>query len=163
MEYRTVFDITESGYRTWFGPAFGLIFVAVGTALVFFRNRLPHPFNKNTRYNRIFSVFFFSFAVLWTLAVFASTYHEYATLAGATRAGRVETVEGVVTEFDPMPYQGHRMERFCVGKKCFQYSDYVVTAAFNHSASHGGPIRNGLAVRVTFVGNAIVKLEVAGQ
>jgi hypothetical protein len=52
------------------------------------------------------------------------------------------------------------MESFCVSGVCFRYSDYVVTAGFNQTSSHGGPIRDGLPVRVTYIGNTIVKLEV---
>jgi hypothetical protein len=40
------------------------------------------------------------------------------------------------------------------------YSDYVVTAGFNNTASHGGPIRQDLPVRISYVGNSIVKLEI---
>ncbi|WP_321797617.1 hypothetical protein [Burkholderia sp. BCC1988] len=66
-----------------------------------------------------------------------------------------------MTAFEPMPYGGHAMERFCVGQVCFSYSDYVVTGGFNNTASHGGPIRAGLPVRVSYVDGLIVKLEVA--
>ena len=60
-----------------------------------------------------------------------------------------------------MPVSGHAMEHFCVRQACFEYSDFVITAGFNNTASYGGPIRDGLPVRVTYVGNAIAKLEVA--
>jgi len=53
------------------------------------------------------------------------------------------------------------MERFCVSGVCFAYSDFVITSGFNNTSSHGGPIREGLPVRVTYVGDMIVKLEVA--
>ena len=53
------------------------------------------------------------------------------------------------------------MERFCVSGTCFEYSDYVVTGGFNNTSSHGGPIRAGLPVRVSHVGDRIVKLEIA--
>lgn len=36
----------------------------------------------------------------------------------------------------------------------------VVTSAFNNTSSHGGPIREGLPVRVTYSRNAILKLEI---
>jgi hypothetical protein len=45
----------------------------------------------------------------------------------------------------------------------FCYSDYEVTAGFNNSASHGGPIREGLPVRVSYIGNTIVRLEVSND
>jgi len=53
------------------------------------------------------------------------------------------------------------MESFTVGGRRFSYSDYEVTAGFNNTASHGGPIRAGLHVRVTYWGNLILRLEVA--
>jgi hypothetical protein len=67
-----------------------------------------------------------------------------------------------VTGFMPMPVTGHAMEHFCVSGACFSYSDYVVTAGFNRTSSRGGPIREGLPVRVTYLGNTILKLEVGG-
>jgi hypothetical protein len=46
----------------------------------------------------------------------------------------------------------------------FAYSDYVVTPGFNNTSSHGGPMREGLYVRIHYTGSvtgvAIVKLEV---
>jgi hypothetical protein len=43
----------------------------------------------------------------------------------------------------------------------FTDSDYLETGAFNQTASHGGLIRAGLPLRVTFVGDDIARLEVA--
>jgi hypothetical protein len=166
MHYRVVFDITSAGYQSWSFAAHGLILVAVGAALVavvIWRKTLPFPWwsTRPTR-SKIFAIFFFSFAVLWTVVAFISTYHEYSSLIAAKRDGRVQVAEGVVSNFKPMPVTGHAMERFCVSAACFQYSDYVVTSGFNHTSSHGGPIREGLPVRVTYFGNSILKLEVAG-
>jgi hypothetical protein len=59
-----------------------------------------------------------------------------------------------------MPYEGHQDECFSVQSQTFCYSDYGVTAGFNNSASHGGPIREGLPVRVSYVGSTIVRLEI---
>jgi len=60
-----------------------------------------------------------------------------------------------------MPYTGHQDETFTVNGVRFSYSDFGVTCGFNNSASHGGPIREGLQVRIHYVGNAILRLEVA--
>jgi hypothetical protein len=45
----------------------------------------------------------------------------------------------------------------------FSYSDYVIVPCFNNTASHGGPIRDGLRVRIAYSGNCILKLEVAAR
>jgi hypothetical protein len=52
------------------------------------------------------------------------------------------------------------MEHFTVCGVPFSYSDYVVTAGFNHASSHGGPMREGLWVRIAYSGNDIGRLEV---
>jgi len=80
------------------------------------------------------------------------------------QTGRVNVVEGIVTNFDPMPYGGHKNESFCVARTCFHYSDFDFTGGgFNNTSSHGGPIRPGLPVRVTYVDGTIVRLQIGTQ
>jgi hypothetical protein len=43
----------------------------------------------------------------------------------------------------------------------FQYSDYVITAGFNNTSSHGGPIREGLPVRIWYLDGEILRLDIA--
>lgn len=159
--YRTVFDIATAGYKSWSFPAFGLIFVAIGVLLVVNRRNLPGTWSRRPRSSSAFAFFFLGFAVLWTVVSFTSTYGEYTSLSRAEKAREGKVVEGKVTNFKPMPATGHAMEKFCVSDTCFEYSDYIVTGGFNNTSSHGGPLREGLQVRVTHVGNDIVKLEVA--
>lgn len=161
MNYKVIFDIAEVGYKSWSFPAFGLIFVAIGLLLVIFRKLIPGWWGNHPRARNAFSYFFLGFAVIWTLASFLGTYNEYSTLRSAQKTGSFNVVEGKVTNFKPMPYGGHSMERFCVKDHCFEYSDYVISGGFNNTTSHGGPIREGLPVRITFIGNEIIKLEVA--
>jgi len=161
MEYRTVFDIAQAGHKVWRFPSQGLIFVVIGVFLILFRRRLPHWGRTSSLFDTAFPFAFFGFAVAWTLVSFVSTYRDYTALRRTIEDGGARVVEGVVSEFRPMPFEGHTMERFCVKDKCFEYSDYVITGAFNKTRSHGGPIQLGLPVRVTFVGTCIVKLEIA--
>jgi len=74
----------------------------------------------------------------------------YRELVQAYRTGKYSVVEGIVEDFHPMPYEGHQSECFRVEKEKFCYSDYEVSPAFNQSASHGGPIRAGLPVRIAY-------------
>ena len=75
--------------------------------------------------------------------------------------GDYSIAEGTVANFHPMPYSGHQNETFAVNGVEFSYSDYVVVPCFNNTASHGGPIREGLRVRIAYSGDCILKLEIA--
>jgi hypothetical protein len=85
----------------------------------------------------------------------------YARAKVAYLEGRYSTVEGTVSNFHPMPYSGHQDETFSVNGVKFSYSDYVLIPCFNNTASHGGPVHEGLRVRIAYSGNCILKLEVS--
>lgn len=78
-------------------------------------------------------------------------------------AGQYSVVEGPVTNFHPMPSTGHQNEAFLVNGAQFSYSDFDGSPCFNNTASHGGPIREGISVRIAYWGNCILKLEVAAN
>lgn len=160
MSYITVFNVANVGYKSAIFPAIGLILVASGILFVLIRNRIPGWTQRPQIAKIIFPFGYLCFAGIWTLAAFVGTYGDYRRAQEAQAAGTASVVEGVVTDFVPMPVTGHAMEHFCVSGVCFNYSDYVMTAGFNRTSSHGGPIREGLPIRVTYIGNTILKLEV---
>ena len=157
MTYDLVFE-ASGGNDLWF-PAFGLVFITIGAMLTIFRERLPENLPPSVR--RVGPLVFLGFAILWTTAATIATVGGNAALARTLREDRCEVVEGVVTEFQPMPPGGKGMESFTVGGKRFEYSDHVITSGFHQTASNGGPIRNGVRVRIHHVGNDIARLEVA--
>jgi hypothetical protein len=161
MDYRTVFEISGAGQFWKNAPfyALGIVLISSGVGTLVFRKRAPAWRRAPMGFTAFLSCFV-AFAVLWTLLVAVGSCWKYTSLADAVRAHRVEVAEGVVTDFVPMPSGGHAAERFCVSGVCFSYSDYSVVPGFNNASSLGGPIREGLPVRVTHVGNDIVKLEV---
>jgi hypothetical protein len=87
--------------------------------------------------------------------------HDRLQCAQWARGGEYSTIDGVVRAFHPMPQSGHDSERFTVNGVAFAYSDYQPTGGFNNAASHGGPIREGLRVRIGYRGTRILKLWVA--
>jgi hypothetical protein len=165
MAYRVVFDFASRDAQPWTFGLLGFLFIAIGAVLVaIVRRRGSLPFrgwNEHPKRSALFAYFMFGFAVIWTTTVYVSLFREHATLSEAVAQGYVKVVEGPVEKFHPMPASGHDTERFCVQNACFSYSDYAITFGFNNTSSHGGPIRAGLQVRVTYVGDTIVKLEVA--
>jgi hypothetical protein len=157
--YTTVFDVTRTGYRQWSFAAFGLIFVAVGVALPMLMRIGIFP-KQPAWMQKWFPRVFLAFAVFWTTTCFISTFIDYRRAVSAIRNNRAHMVEGVVRDFKPMPYTGHAMESFVVQGVRFEYSDYVITAGFNNTSSHGGPIREGLPVKIWYLGSEILRLDI---
>jgi hypothetical protein len=157
VRYVTVFDAAAQPFRNWWFPAGGLIFVGIGLLLVISPPFLPEQFRRR----RGLGWFFLVFALLWTglsgWTVGSDSYHA----AKALRSGDYRVVEGRVEHFKPMPKEGHAEETFEVNGVSFAYSDYIVTGGFNNTASHGGPIREGLPVRIAYKDGEILRLEVA--
>jgi hypothetical protein len=85
---------------------------------------------------------------------------EYLKLQKAYRLGRFSTVEGRVDDFRPMPRTGHSAECFRVQSQRFCYGDDIISAGFNNDSAHGGPIHADLPVRIAYVGDDILRLDV---
>ncbi len=158
MDYQVVFDIGAAGFRDWWFPGTGLAFVLTTFLALRFRNTVEKTMPRFARGAGI--PILFGFSLIWTAAASIATCGEYFSMRSALQNGRYQFVEGPVEDFKPMPYEGHAMESFRVRTSKFEYSDYVITAGFNKTQSHGGPIREGLKVRIYFVENTILRLEV---
>ena len=92
---------------------------------------------------------------------------EYRDGPEALRAGRAAVVEGVVGNFRPMR-TGYDTERFTVHGVRFSYSHDIHGLFFNQTTWVGGPIREGLRVRIHYALRTcssecadILKLDVA--
>jgi hypothetical protein len=156
MTFQTAFDIAHEGYGAWWFPAIGLVLVLV-SGLFVLNPTLAILLGIWGRPKKLFSWVFLGFSVLWTVMTFGITYREYRAAATALKEGRYLVAEGLVENF----VSGPKQESFTVGNRSFSYADSVVTAGFRHTASHGGPVHEGLYVRVTYVGNLILRLEIA--
>lgn len=117
---------------------------------------------------RILGVALVLVAALLTYALVRLTVGDFLRLRAALRDGHYSVAEGAVENFVPMPYQGHATEHFTVQGVPFSYSTYEVTSCFNHTSSHGGPVRAGLRARIAYVAGrdshrpaCIIRLEMA--
>ena len=162
MKFYVVYDAAQQGHPALGMNAIPLVLICAGLLLVFAPELMQRllPYGLQGRARRIFSWVFLCGGIVGALATFLGTTRPYDTAAAASPEHRYRVVAGPVTDFVPMPYTGHQLETFVVGGRKFAYSDYVLTGCFNNTASHGGPIRAGATVRVAFVGNCIVRLEV---
>jgi hypothetical protein len=159
VRYLTVYDLAQAGYQEWYVPVFGLLFLLLAGVLLRYRGLFPAT--GPTSFRRVFPWAGLGLAVLWTAAYFAATFARYRSLRDALVSGEAQVVEGPVTDFVPMPYEGHSLEHFTVNGHHFAYSDFMETPGFHSTSSHGGPIRAGLRVRIASLNGVILRVEIA--
>ena len=165
--YATYFDTATHG-PNWQFSAFGLIFVAgSGVLLVLSRispRRFGLPVLWSPSWHGRLPLLLLGFAVFWTVTASLAVFGGWAATWLAEARGQLAVVVGPVENFHPMPVTGHDTERFTVSNVHFAYSDYVVTSGFNQTSSNGGPIHEGLQVRIWYTGPSddatIVKVEI---
>lgn len=162
MDYQIAYDIQEAIYPGWWIFGAGTLFLTYGLGIIFFGDSkvLNSLIDPSTKQRIVMPIASCLFGSLWIgLGIF--NYSIFANLRTDARNGSTEIVEGRVEQFVPMPSEGHAQETFIVNGQYFAYSDYDLTKGFNRSQSHGGPIKEGLQVRITHVNGSIVKLEIA--
>ena len=177
--YTTVYQITSDPSLPFFANALkvavsvtGIVFIAMSIACYLLwerrnQQRLPGLRMLAPILVGGSSLFFFVASLaLWELNSLISRGQEADAAAfKAFQQGEYRMVEGPVTNFSQMPFEGHKPECFSVQQTRFCYSDYFVAPGFRKTSSHEGPIRLGLIVRVAFMptksNNTILRLEVA--
>ena len=162
MNYQVAYDIQEVIYPGWWIFGTGILFLSIGLGIILFGDTklLNSILEKSTKQRVVMPIISCIFGTVWVvIGIF--NYSNFAALRGAAKNGSTEIVEGKVEQFVPMPYEGHAQETFIVNGRYFAYSDYDATKGFNHTQSHGGPMKEGLQVRITHVDGSIVKLEIA--
>ena len=162
MTYKTVFDVAHQGFPLFTFPAFGLVFVFIGGMLVWKGKILQEIVPNRSSFDpRSLGMIFLLFAIFWMLIGYSGILGSRGQGTAELRDPNVQMVEGTVENFVPMPWEGHRIESFDVGGHHFSYADANITPGFHNTASHGGPIKGELHVRLTYLGNDILRIEVA--
>jgi hypothetical protein len=145
-DYVTVYQISAAScYSNWPFALAGVLPIFLGLLMIVLKLRFRTP-----RITWILPIAFCAFGFLWLFTVGWSLLADDANAWKRYQAGDYTTVEGPVQNFSPMPYEGHRNECFSVQSHQFCYSDYVMGAGFHQTASHGGPIRAGMVVRLAY-------------
>ncbi|SRR6266404_5793782 len=154
-EYHTVFQISRTGGGMAEFFVVPLLFLLVGVGLV--RGWIQFQ----NKHSKVAGYFFICFSVFIEILVIWNAFKVQGSLTDALTTGRYHVVEGFVQNFEPMNDWKNKHESFTVHGVRFTYSDFIVDQCFNNSSTHGGPIRAGLLVRVSYVGDCILRLEVA--
>ena len=162
MPFDTVYDIREAGCRDSFLVLIGLALMAT-TAVAWSRSKTsrtpalalaPRP---TWSPSPGFGLVFFGF---WTFIAFAATWGEYWHLLRGIRTGAAQSIEGIVMSFQPAATE-KGTERFSLGGHEFSYSRVATNQGFHTLAADGGPIVDGAHVRILYIGNHILRVEIA--
>src|SRR6266404_6119686 len=139
MPYVTVFDISQKPFEWWWS-AIGIVIFGLGIILIKVVSRWPNQKHGKLIDAKLVGWVMVLFGPIWIVVVYNSTRSMWSELRSAYNTGQYSLVEGVIEDFQPMPYEGHQDECFRVKAEQFCYSDYASQSGFNQSASHGGPI-----------------------
>jgi hypothetical protein len=160
LVFVTLYDASQAGYN-WL-PAITGLFLVGGGILALCRPALfekQFSNGRTVRPSKTFAWVFLLCAMAISIPMNTVTWSRYQTAISRLRSEDFGIVQGRVENFVPEPLTGHAMESFSVGGKSFSYGQYVDTSGFHNSSSHGGPIKEGLYVRISYRGNVILKLE----
>lgn len=160
--YSVVYDVGSDGlihmaHTEW--PAFfvPLVFLPVAWML----GTGDKPWKRNGKVVKVslpIRRLLVGFLVFLSIGLPAWIFADYWTLRSALANRRCEVAEGRVTNYSPMPVEGHKEESFTVNGVRFHYSDFALTAGFNNATSLGGPIREGLQVRIHYLSGELALL-----
>ena len=162
LRYQVVFDVASHGYTTWHTalvPA-GVAIVAAGLYLIVNRMLSGGEDRELRRYQSGLKIIMVVMLV-GTVGMLVITWDDYAELRSALARHAYRVVTGTVTDFVPEGPDGHPTERFRVDGAQYAYSTYDITSAFHLVARNGGPIHNGVPVRISEVRGSIARLEIA--
>jgi len=168
-QWQTVFDASQKPL-----PLDSMLaatpFLAVAIVFWLFREHpivrglyRTNPLLRGRSGNTVFPLVVGTFALVWTILAVVFQGWRYVAAQSALRDGTAQVVEGPAENFHPMPVTGHDSDRFDVAGVHFEYSDYEITAGFNNTRSHGGPIGPDSYVRIHYIqpkSPVIVRLEI---
>jgi hypothetical protein len=158
MECSVYYDLASDSSFYWKLPTLGLVFGLFGAMMymaagLFRKSLLRFAFRLGA----------LVFSLVWIgLSLFLSfrAHIDHQNLTNSIAHGDVQSVEGMVTKLVPAPQFGNRIENFTVDAKQFSYSANDIGPGFRQTVADGSPLRDGIMVRVRYVGEKIVKLEI---
>ena len=154
MRFDTVFDVTQQGAGDAKWLLIALPVVAAAVVLTALNKRIKSIIPAVIAWILCASV------LLWSVATGFNLIVASGRLKAELKKNHCEVTEGLITDIEPMPYEGHQYEKIHLAGKLFYYSDYIKSPGFHQSISHGGPLRVGQYVRIHHVGNDIARIEI---
>jgi hypothetical protein len=147
-----------AGYEAWWAPVFMLgVGCFAGTLYLLFV-RLKNAVLPSARNSMLAATVL---SPIFAIVFFGLTYMDYDSLRNDYNKGHYREVSGAITDFiDSGPDMQPGTEKFSIAGVPFSYSRYSVAPGFRKTHAEGGPLRNGLSVKIRYIGQTIVRLEI---
>lgn len=164
--YYTVYELSDPHFSRW-DVLQPLLMVATGllslSIIRFWKPKKPDA-DARVRLSWLYGVVFGILCLAPAVSIHdsVSQYHRRKDLIEEMRQGKAKVQFGTVRDFHAAigeGTRGFRPEGFTVAGHSFTY--WSDADGFHQMAASGGPIREGVRVRVTHIGNDIVKIEIA--
>lgn len=146
------FNLADDGLKQIWAPSL------IGVALVAFATICLVVMYRSERV--WFAWLLLAITLLLTLVAVVVPLATYRKYRHALTSGEYEMLEGRVERFAPMPTGGHAPERFTLRGKDFSYTDYAASPFFHKTQADGGPIHEGVYLKVAYVDGNIIRVEV---
>jgi hypothetical protein len=170
MEYEVVFEIPKTGGYGFIKLILaGLIVSSILPAGVIYGHQLPKKFISKVQVNAFMVIYLLAALSYSALIIFLLPLQD-AKLRNEYANGNFRIVEGVVENFELRPTKRcmnakRFTEKFTVNGVKFSYFDPCITlgharSSYSKTSLKGGPILEGLSVRIVYIDNKILKLEV---
>lgn len=144
-----LYDVARTSYVEWRELLTSIVIVILG-ALVVLREE------RRYRFGGIFLIAIgLSFLVLGT----GASAIQHRDLVMRLRSGKYENVEGAITDFSPGSFDGHVQERFTVAGHRYTFSSAKSMAGYHDVQGAGGPLGDGVRVRIADVNGMIARFE----
>lgn len=156
-----VFDIRTADFAAWFVfTPLGILLAALFIELVR-RRRAIRGFVASPRDPRMAGFLLASVALVGVTGYQLRAYFaEETSLVHVLNTGQARIVEGEITDYTPQAWTGRPLESFRVGGERFSFDGFGATPAYHKRVRNGGPLREGMRVRLfEFRGN-ILRVEV---
>lgn len=155
MEYRVVFDVTQTEFSHWPYLANALLLAASAVGAAWYNRSSGGRLGPRGKQFILMLCLFSIFAAVG----FALNYQDYLELQSALRHSQCRIAEGVVTNFHYTTSRHSAYDVFFVNGNRFEYSGRSGQNGFHQR----GIIRDGLPVRIFFAGQPpnIARLEIA--
>jgi hypothetical protein len=152
--YRVLYDVANTGYRTWHGAFAGLAAAGVGITMFVLSGRRASP-SRTLALGKLAGLVVAVFGIMMTFAILSDSRTEYDKLVSALHTSRYLVVDGAVSAFTPEGPSGHPHESWTVDGHNYMISSTVETSGFHQP----GVVHQGDHLRILDVDGLIARLE----